>query len=149
MDRTYVQGYSGKQSTPKSITLSYNRQANSIQDNTKNIVESIHITNENNIESILASGFNLDNIGIGAGTTWGNGIYFSSDEFTQNYYKGRLSSNVGIQSNIDTTNFLRLEFTESTSEIGDKLYQQASKQLKSDELNNTADKWIEKNPRRA
>ena len=131
MDRTYVQGYSGKQITPKSITLSYNQVSTA---KSTNIIEAIHITNENNIESILSKGFNLDRVGVGAGTTWGEGIYFSNDTFTQKYYKGRLSSDVGIQSSIDTTNFLQLEFIESKSEIGDKLYQQASKQLKPDEL---------------
>ena len=69
-------------------------------------MKAVHITGAQNVDSILSGGFDLSKAGSGAGSQWGNGVYFSTEATEQAFYKNRMSSQTGIEADIDTSRML-------------------------------------------
>lgn len=78
-------------------------------------IEATHITNIKNIDSIKKHGFDLTKAGTGAGTTFGKGVYFSTEENEQKYWQYRIDNGKEIKANINTTGFLKVEYNDYTN----------------------------------
>lgn len=107
---------------------------NIIRGENKNIIEAVHYTNKNNLENILENGFNLDRAGEEAGSTFGNGVYFTNKENEKLFYQNRISNSTEIKADIDTKGFLIMNYDGYASRKGKTdIYEQLSKVLKADE----------------
>lgn len=97
--------------------------------NNPNVISLVHYTPEENVGSIMSGGFNLDYSGEGAGTAWGNGVYFlEKGSYEDDMYSSRLNTESYIKSNIDTTGFLRVDTLENRAYRGvGKLFDDAAK----------------------
>lgn len=80
------------------------------QSNKSENITAVHYTNKDNVKSIEENGFNLNQVGSGAGTTFGNGIYFTTGENEKLFYQNRITNSQEITADINTQGFLQIEY---------------------------------------
>lgn len=96
--------------------------------NNSNIVTVVHYTPEENIQSLMNNEFDMSRAGEGAGSVWGAGAYYlEKGSYEDDMYSTRLNTESYIQSNIDTSDFLKIDTLKDTAYRGmGKMYDDAS-----------------------
>lgn len=80
------------------------------RNDTSTIRHAVHITKEENVNSILNNGFDKTKSGTGIGDAWGSGVYFAEEDLEQVFYQGRIESSAGVEADIDTSNMFTYDF---------------------------------------
>ena len=95
--------------------------------NRPDVVSAIHYTDESNIQSLLENEFDMSRAGEGAGSTWGAGAYYlDKGSYEDDMYSVRLNTNSYIQSDIDTSDFLKINLGEDSYKGIGKMYDAAA-----------------------
>lgn len=97
--------------------------------NASKTVTALHFTSQDNVKSILSGDFDLSKSGSGAGSTWGNGIYFSTEKLEQDVYSTRFKSNKAIEAEIDTSKMFTADLGTSYMDTWDVMYKKVVSQL--------------------
>ena len=94
-----------------------------------NMVSVIHYTDEANINSLLNNEFDFSRSGEAAGDVWGRGAYYlEKGSYEDDMYSVRLDTNSYIQSNIDTSDYLKVDTLNTNAYSStNKMYDDAAK----------------------
>ena len=94
-----------------------------------NMVSVIHYTDEANINSLLNNEFDFSRSGEAAGDVWGSGAYYlEKGSYEDDMYSVRLDTNSYIQSNIDTSDYLKVDTLNTNAYSStNKMYDDAAK----------------------